>query len=251
MNKNIFSKFLVDNHLDDDQQVLSQLKREQTVKDLTQKLSNLPLSPTVPISPNDKTCVGDMSGLISKAKEGLIKSKSKNDLPRSPSAGELGKKPEPKKSETDIQWEELVNSFDRELKLCDLDFTDLQDDEDDHSVIQNFSGMKIPPPPPPMAIPMIPGMNHMGPGPIAPPAMPKMMPMLNGMSNGIDKSAMNGGDTIKKNKKTVSCFAKKLAGKTKNMFFIFRLNYFGKKSEKISFQMVLVLQYGMICHQLI
>lgn len=187
--------------MDGDQQVLSQLKRDQTVKDLTQKLSNLPLSPTM--SNDDKSRVGDMSGLISKAKEGLSKSKSKSDLNRSPSANECVK-PEPKKSETDIQWEELVNNFDRELKLCDLDFTDLQDDDDVSTSAQNNISLKIPPPPPPFGMPAAPvmmnGMLGMTPGP-APPAFPKMMPMMNGGGN--DKGVGNS-DAIKKNRKTVS-----------------------------------------------
>lgn len=177
--------------------MLSQLKRDQTVKDLTQKLSNLPLSPTM--SNDDKSRVGDMSGLISKAKEGLSKSKSKNDLNRSPSANECTKL-EPKKSETDMQWEELVNNFDRELKLCDLDFTDLQDDDDVSTSAQNNISLKIPPPPPPFGMPPAPiMMNGMAPGP--PPAFPKMMPMMNGVGN--EKSVGNV-DTIKKNRKTVS-----------------------------------------------
>lgn len=187
-----------DNHLDGDQQVLSQLKRDQTVKDLTQKLSNLPLSPTM-TNIDAKSPVGDMTGLISKAKEGLSKSKSKNDLNRSPSGNECVK-PEPKKSETDIQWEELVNNFDRELKLCDLDFSDLQDDDDVNTSAQNNISLKIPPPPPPFGMPIPPMMNGMPPGP--PPAFPKMMPpMMNGV--GSDKGPGNT-DTIKKNRKTVS-----------------------------------------------
>lgn len=59
--------------------MLLQLKRDHTVKDLTQKLSNLPIS-----SQEDKIVprIGDMTGLISKAKEGLAKSKSKADIAR-------------------------------------------------------------------------------------------------------------------------------------------------------------------------
>ncbi|XP_063698842.1 FH1/FH2 domain-containing protein 3 isoform X3 [Culicoides brevitarsis] len=193
-------------HLDGDQQVLSQLKRDQTVKDLTQKLSNLPLSPTM-VNPDAKSPVGDMTGLISKAKEGLSKSKSKNDLMKSPSANECIK-PEPKKSETDIQWEELVNNFDRELKLCDLDFTDLQEDDDVSEAQANLS-MKIPPPPPIFGMaPMAPMMNGMG----MPPGPPKMMmppPMMMMNGNANDKGAGNT-DTIKKNRKTVKLFWKEV-----------------------------------------
>lgn len=72
---------LIENE-NEDQKLLRQLKREHNVKDLTQKLSN-PLS-----SPNEEDykpssrIVGEMSGLISKAKEGLAKSKSKGEIPR-------------------------------------------------------------------------------------------------------------------------------------------------------------------------
>lgn len=60
--------------------MLMQLKRDHTVKDLTQKLCNLPTSPTQ--EPGSRAIVGDMSGLISKAKEGLAKSKSKGEISR-------------------------------------------------------------------------------------------------------------------------------------------------------------------------
>lgn len=58
-----------------------QLKRDHTVKDLTQRLTNLPMSPTQE-HPANRAIVGDMSGLISKAKEGLAKSKSKGEISR-------------------------------------------------------------------------------------------------------------------------------------------------------------------------
>lgn len=63
----------------EEKKLLLQLKRDHTVKDLTQKLSNLPIS-----SQEEKVAprIGDMTGLISKAKEGLAKSKSKADIAR-------------------------------------------------------------------------------------------------------------------------------------------------------------------------
>lgn len=64
----------------EEKKLLLQIKRDHTVKDLTQKLSNLPMSPLSP--QDDKPRIGDMSGLISKAKEGLAKSKSKGDIAR-------------------------------------------------------------------------------------------------------------------------------------------------------------------------
>lgn len=131
----------------EDKKLLLQLKREQTVKDLTQKLSNLPLSPQ-----EDKSNrIGDMSGLISKAKEELAKNKSKSDA-KAAVENDL-KKPEPKKSEIEMHWEELVKNMDRDLTLCDLDFTDLTE-EDEVNILMPRGLMKSTiPPPPPLAIP--------------------------------------------------------------------------------------------------
>lgn len=94
-----FTLILTDTE-NEDKKLLQQLKREQTVKDLTQKLSNLPLSPQEE-KPN--RIVGDMSGLISKAKEELNKSKNKVDVKTNVET-DL-KKPEPKKSEVRIYFE--------------------------------------------------------------------------------------------------------------------------------------------------
>lgn len=65
----------------EDKKLLLQLKRDHTVKDLTQKLSNLPTSPTHEEKLQNRM-VGNMTGLISKAKEGLAKSKSKGEMSR-------------------------------------------------------------------------------------------------------------------------------------------------------------------------
>lgn len=65
----------------EDKKLLLQLQRDHTVKDLTQKLSNIPMSPTHTENMQNRI-VGDMSGLISKAKEGLAKSKSKGEISR-------------------------------------------------------------------------------------------------------------------------------------------------------------------------
>jgi hypothetical protein len=98
-----------------------------------------------------------MTGLISKAKEGLAKSKSKQDVVKSPTAENIPKMVEIKKSETELHWEELVHSMKRPLSLCDLDFTDLRsDDEVDILSPANISNGGPPPPPP---VPVAPGMS--------------------------------------------------------------------------------------------
>lgn len=157
------------------------MKREQTVKDLTQKLSNLPLSPQ---EEKPQSRIGDMTGLISKAKEELAKSKSKADLNKT-NVDDL-KKPEPKKSEIELHWEELVNNMERDLTLCDLDFTDLALDEDQDILAPKGFGTNIPPPPPPGMVP--PPMQNNA--------------FLNG--NGAKQNGTNGDISVKKSKKTVS-----------------------------------------------
>lgn len=94
-----------------------------------------------------------MSGLISKAKEGLAKSKSKADVLKSPTGDNLPKLQETKKSENELHWEELVKKLMRPLTLCDLDFTDLNS-EDEIDVLRSANVTNgVPPPPPPMAPP--------------------------------------------------------------------------------------------------
>lgn len=122
-------------------------------------------------------------------------------LQRSPSVDQEIKKHEPKKSENELHWEELVNNMSRPLRLCDLDFTDLlvEDDVDDLAPRGLPGG---PPPPPPMGLsgivlppPMM--MNF------PPPPANHMAPMNNGMSQN-DQCNGDVNGTIKKNKKTVS-----------------------------------------------
>ncbi|XP_074108266.1 formin homology 2 domain containing isoform X4 [Cotesia typhae] len=135
---------------DEDRRVLVQIKREGTVKDLTQKLAAQNLIPSSPVE--DKVSrIGDMSGLISKAKEGLAKSKSKADIVKSPTGDSLPKINEVKKSENELHWEELVNQMKRPLRLCDLDFTDLNSDDEIDVLGPVSVANGVPPPPPPMA----------------------------------------------------------------------------------------------------
>lgn len=189
-----------------------QMKRENTVKDLTQKLANQ--NPT--LSPTDESKggrIGDMTGLISKAKEGLAKSKSKAEVTKSSSAGELPKSPEPKKSETELHWEELVAKMSRPLTLCDLDFTDLRSEDETDILLPSSTSNGGPPPPPP--VPNLSKLTTGGGGPPPPPPVnrcipPPMPPNSNSYSirsRTLDKSNTS---TIKKNKKTVKLFWKEV-----------------------------------------
>lgn len=128
----------------EDKKLLLQLTRDQNVKDLTQKLINLPTSPT-----SRATDFDNMTGLISKAKEELAKSKSKGEVNKINPEADLKKPPEPMKSENELQWEEIVKNINRDLILCDMDFTDLT--VEDETYLPNTGNAKglIPPPPPP------------------------------------------------------------------------------------------------------
>ncbi|XP_058835236.1 FH1/FH2 domain-containing protein 3 isoform X6 [Topomyia yanbarensis] len=198
----------------EDKKLILQLKKDHTVKDLTQKLSSLPLSPQ---EDKPQNRIGDMSGLISKAKEGLAKSKSNKDISRSPSVDSDIKKlaSEQKKSENELHWEEIVKNMTRKLNLCDLDFTDLTSDDDKDVLAPRGFGGAVPPPPPPGG--MMPPVNVMPPPPsmmMRPPLTNLVPPMYpnGGLTN---PAAMTNGDTsgmntIKKNKKTVKLFWKEV-----------------------------------------
>lgn len=136
-----FKIFLDDSESEDeDKKLLQQLTRDQNVKDITQKLN------TIPTSPQNRGAEIDMTGLISKAKEELEKNKNKVEVHKITAEDEI-KKPEPKKSENELQWEEIAKNMNRDLILCDLDFTDLANDEDSDLLAKRTLGV-IPPPPP-------------------------------------------------------------------------------------------------------
>nr|XP_036217834.1 FH1/FH2 domain-containing protein 3 isoform X6 [Bactrocera oleae] len=209
----------------EDRKLLQQLKRDHTVKDLTQKLSNMPMSPTHEEKLQNRI-VGDMSGLISKAKEGLAKSKSKGEMSRSSSLDQDAKKVEPKKSENELHWEELVRNMTRPLNLCDLDFTDLNSEDEKDGLAPRGLGAGIPPPPPPFGggipPPMMPPAHIVCPPPMnslgsmAPPPMfsysgyGSMTNSANSSMNGSMNGDMSNTNTIRKNKKTVKLFWKEV-----------------------------------------
>ncbi|XP_067646528.1 FH1/FH2 domain-containing protein 3 isoform X9 [Eurosta solidaginis] len=209
----------------EDKKLLLQLKRDYTVKDLTQKLSNMPMSPTHEEKLQNRI-VGDMSGLISKAKEGLAKSKSKGEMSRSSSLDQDIKKVEPKKSENELHWEELVRNMIRPLNLCDLDFTDLNSEDEKDVLAPRGLSAGIPPPPPPFGggipPPMMPPAHIVCPPPmnslasIAPPPMfsysgyGSMTNSANSSMNGSMNGDVSNTNTIKKNKKTVKLFWKEV-----------------------------------------
>lgn len=163
-----------------------------------------------------------MSGLISKAKEGLAKSKSKADVLKSPTGDNLPKLQEAKKSENELHWEELVKKLKRPLALCDLDFTDLNsDDEVDVLGPVNVTN-GVPPPPPPM-VPPLGCVRAPPPPPLGarlPPPLPQAPPPLFGVNlksprspaaNETSSTPKSPPPTFtKKSKKTVKLFWKEV-----------------------------------------
>ncbi|XP_071628745.1 uncharacterized protein [Temnothorax longispinosus] len=213
------------NHTDEDEdrRVVLQLKREGTVKDLTQKLAAQNLIPSSPVE-EKVSRIGDMSGLISKAKEGLAKSKSKADVLKSPTGDNLPKLQETKKSENELHWEELVKKLKRPLALCDLDFTDLNS-EDEIDVLGSANVTNgVPPPPPPMAPPMAPSNGDAlapPPPPLGarlPPPLPQGPPLPFGVSLKMSRPLPLANETSNTPKSPPSLLAKK-SKKTVKLFW--------------------------------
>ncbi|KAJ8967003.1 hypothetical protein NQ317_010374, partial [Molorchus minor] len=188
------------------------MEEENTVKDLTQKLASQNIMHS-PSEENKLNRIGDMSGLISKAKEGLAKSKSKADVLKSPTNDNIPKI-EAKKSENELRWEELVANLNRSLNLCDMDFTDLGSDDEVDILVPAAVKNGVPPPPPPL--------RGMGGAPPPPGGAPPPPPLSNRMAPPVPCPPVFGVNLqrpcrpsetkipIKKNKKTVKLFWKEV-----------------------------------------
>ncbi|KAM3968464.1 FH1/FH2 domain-containing protein 3 [Aphomia sociella] len=181
----------------DDRGIL--LNREHSIKDLAQRLT----SPVSPTSEEKPLRVAEMTGIVSKAKEELAKSQSKEVI-KSPSIEKTSKIHEIKVSENDLHWEELRKGcINRAFHLCDLDFSDLRHDSDDEMGSPAVNASNGPPPPPP---------NMFLPPVGVPPPLPFTMlnkkiptpPPKPALSS--DLSNYSDSSTIKKNKKTVKLF---------------------------------------------
>ncbi|CAG7837287.1 unnamed protein product [Allacma fusca] len=214
------------------------LKRENTVKDLTQKLANQSLL-TSPVEENKSFIrTGDLSGVVSKAKEGLAKSKSRVDIKPPQSSDVVNGNNntngilEVKKSDNELHWDFLVSNLNRPLEVCDLDFTDLTDSDDVNILapsphmlnggmngfpppVPSMNGFTLGPPPPPPGIlgksippPPLNGINGIlsnGRGPPAPPLFGVALKQQNNSSDLITPKS-----TLKKTKKTVKLFWKEV-----------------------------------------
>lgn len=149
------------------------LKKDGSIQDIQAKVINKQIpGPKSPISGRS----GDTSGIIGRAKEGLISgNRQEQKMPVGPQKSssfilDL------KKSD-DFQWEQLMKTIARPLVINDLDFTDL-DEKDDVDIFKPQSFVPAPqqapmfncgPPPPPL-----PGMTQ--PPPPPPPGMTQPLP---------------------------------------------------------------------------
>jgi len=173
--------------------LIEECKLECSVRDLTQKLAAVTNGLETSIDKVNQPThdVGDMTDMISKAKEGLLKSQLSNlTTEKSDVIEETETRVE--KAEIDIYWRELVDSLDRPLCLGDLDFTDLTTEDESNVTGSQYNGGGIPPPPPPSMMngPPPPAILN---GPIPPPGpVPHSPPIV-------------------KNKKTVKLFWREVA----------------------------------------
>lgn len=98
------------------------LDNQGSVQALQSQIGN---QPGAPGSPQVASPQADLGGMISKAKEGLHQ--SSRPFQREIIAPEVV---EVKKTESDLQWEQLEKLMHRTLKINDLDFTDLSNVDD-------------------------------------------------------------------------------------------------------------------------
>uniref|UniRef100_T1IVY7 GBD/FH3 domain-containing protein n=1 Tax=Strigamia maritima TaxID=126957 RepID=T1IVY7_STRMM len=190
------------------------------VKETPEKTSVPESSPHIDMAARINLLRNNLSGIVSKAKEGLISQCSRNDEEKSPTLllPPVLNAVEPKK-ENDLQWEQLMSTLDRPLIITDLDFTDLGKEDDENifqlsQVTNNFRGRGPPPPPTmngaPLFLPFgIGAPPPPPPGCYAPPpppltrGIPPPPTLINESPSGILLANNNNiaAKTIKKNKK--------------------------------------------------
>ncbi|XP_076311120.1 FH1/FH2 domain-containing protein 3-like isoform X2 [Tachypleus tridentatus] len=210
-----------------------QLVKERSVHNMQEKFKEKQDTNVRPLSDN-RSRLGDSSGIISRAKEGLAAStrpenRSTTLVPQknSSSISDL------RKSESGIQWDQLVKTINKPLLINDLDFTDLKD-EDDVNILQPPAtipmggvpppppmGMVPPPLPPPLGMPPPPPPpNQSGrPQPPPPPFMggprfgfqaPQAPPWSKQAQQQRQQQQQEQQKTTPKNKKTVKLFWKEV-----------------------------------------
>ena len=172
-------------------------------KDLSRILTknNLPTSPS-----GDNLNQLELTGALTKARTAFLAKLSRGETETPVPAAS----PEPDEREGETQWEKIVSSTSRPLVICDIDFTDLQEEETEElSKSAPTSGAPPAPPPPPPAGPVPPPPPPSGglppppppPGPPAPPLPPAMpLPPKNAIES------LNPISNYRKTKKTIKLF---------------------------------------------
>ncbi|GIY01037.1 hypothetical protein CEXT_20191 [Caerostris extrusa] len=207
------------------------LKKDSSHKDMQNKFSAP--EPTVPEPPRQR--YGMAPGVVNRAKEGLAGyGTTRNDM-KSPSGQDLRKSASGVK---ELHWDQLLQTMRRPLRINDLDFTDLGDDDDVSILMRPVNAAPFPgapPPPPPPGGPPPPPPPGMGgpPPPPPPPGMGGPPPPPPGMNRSapapppwIRKNAPSPADDSKFNKKvkTVKLFWKEVCKR--------RANAYGKSGQK-------------------
>lgn len=197
-------------NVDNNMRIPIEINAEASVKELQEKMMN---SNTAQGADDEKPGrKGDISDRINKIKDGLSKSHSKGEVKE----GVIQVPEPPKKSENDIQWELLIKHLNRPLTLCDLDFNDLTEVDDQLVPETQQTGVPPPPPPPPTGAPPPPPPPTGAPPPPPPPGgvpppPPPGMPSADGDAPPPPPPPMNGVDRTddskpQKTKKTIKLF---------------------------------------------
>ncbi|CAG5118430.1 unnamed protein product, partial [Candidula unifasciata] len=127
--------------------------------------------------------VGDVSGIISNARNNLSRQTSSNKLPPLLSVAEVEKK-----AESDFQWDRIQRRLHRQLQIKDMDFSDLKEEDDvdifSSAIFESSSAHGAPPPPPPplggLPPPAPPAFGDLLPPPPPPPGSLSPSPQASG-----------------------------------------------------------------------
>ncbi len=121
-----------------------------------------------------------LSGFLDKARAAFVAKLAKGELPGSSDSKNNDAEEEQKDAqgsetqrEGELRWQKILETFSRPLVICDMDFSDLQDEHEEEEVKAPPANIPAPPPPPPPP-PFDPASAPVPPPP--PPLVPLSMP---------------------------------------------------------------------------
>ncbi|XP_035213596.1 FH1/FH2 domain-containing protein 3-like, partial [Stegodyphus dumicola] len=162
-------------------------------------------TPAAPEPP--KSRFGTSPGLVNRAKEGLAGSGATRAEQKSPLGQELRKSASGVK---ELQWDQLMQTMRRPLRINDLDFTDLGDEDDVSILMRPVNAAPFPgaPPPPPMPgnappPPPPPGMGGPPPPP-PPPGLGGLPPPPAAPAMGLNRSGPTPPPWVRRNVPTAN-----------------------------------------------